>query len=102
LQSAGLATSLLHKKWEGHVPSPLFERRQRQNRRAYGAAAGEKTGGDGCSHLKVPVFSPVTGDPIACHSAFKKLYRTPGVRLFVGAGGWVELRALGVLVVRGG
>jgi hypothetical protein len=75
LQSAGLATSLLHKKWEGHVPSPLFERRQRQNRRAYGAAAGEKTGGDGCSHLKVPVFSPVTGDPIACHSAFKKLYR---------------------------
>jgi len=37
-----------------------------QNRRAPGTSAGEKTGGDGCLHPESSVFSPATGDPIAC------------------------------------
>jgi len=35
---------------------------ERQNRRAFGTSAGEKTDSDGCLHLESSVFSPATGD----------------------------------------
>jgi hypothetical protein len=63
------------KRWERHAPSPLFEKGERQNRRAFGTAAGEKLRDDERSCSEFAGFSPVTGDPIACRSASKKRYR---------------------------
>jgi hypothetical protein len=61
--------------WKAHNPH-YNNTEERQNRRAYGASAGEKTGGDGCLHPESSGFSPATGDLlIACRSAGKKRKR---------------------------
>ena len=47
--------------WEGHASSP-HKKEKRQNRRANGTSAGEKTNSDECLHPERKVFSPATGD----------------------------------------
>jgi hypothetical protein len=91
---------------EGHAPPSQYEREERQNRRAMGTSAGEKAGGDGCSHPESSVFSPAAGDlQIACRSAFNKRKRfsnlaSASLRLCAFAslrslsGGRVDLRDL--------
>jgi hypothetical protein len=59
--------------WVRHAPSPKHAREERQNRRAKGALAGEKTGDDGCLYPESSGFSPAAGDhSIACRSAANK------------------------------
>jgi hypothetical protein len=48
-------------EWKAHTPR-YNNTEERQNRRATGASAGEKTGGDGCLHPESSGFSPATGD----------------------------------------
>jgi len=48
--------------WERHAPSPEYEKEERQNRRASGTSAGEKTGCDERSCSEQTGFSPATGD----------------------------------------
>ena len=74
-RNASLATSLLSIDGRDTPPLPKIDREERQNRRALGTSAGEKTGGDGCLHPESSGFSPVTDDPIACRSAGKKRKR---------------------------
>jgi hypothetical protein len=83
---------------EGRASSPLFEEEERQNRRAHGTSAGEKSGGNGCSHPEASGFSPAAGDPIACRSAGNKRCRIScsafaPLHLCVFAG-WMGGRAL--------
>jgi len=55
--------------WEVHI-SPTYRRQERQNRRASGTSAGEKTGCDERSRSEQTDFSPATGKhQIACRSA---------------------------------
>jgi hypothetical protein len=83
------------------TPSPKYERGERQNRRAFGTAAGENPVNDKCSLLEAAGFSPATGDSIACRSANTERNLVPSsaiapLRLcvFAGwAGGWA-LRSL--------
>jgi hypothetical protein len=57
------------KWWVRHVFLPTH-RKERQNRRATGTSAGEKTGGDEHSRSEQTGFSPAAGDlQIACRSA---------------------------------
>jgi hypothetical protein len=72
--------------WEGHAPHN--NTKERQNRRAKGTSAGEKTGGDGCSHPELAGFSPATGDhqspvvlPPISGTAFQA--QRPPLRVFV-------------------
>ena len=60
LESAGLATPPLHFMIGGNAP--LFPMEVRRNRRAPGASAGGKHGGDGCLHPELTCFPPVVGD----------------------------------------
>jgi hypothetical protein len=55
--------------WTRHALSPLFEKEERQNRRACGTAAWENSANDESSLSEAAGFSQVTGDPIACCSA---------------------------------
>jgi hypothetical protein len=58
--------------WEGYASLP-HKKEERQNRRATGTLAGEKTDSNGCLHPESSGFSPATGDQqIACRSAFNK------------------------------
>ena len=92
-------------RWESHAPFPRYERGERQNRRAFGTAADENPANDTSSLLEAAGFSSVTGDPIACRSAFNKRYHASdsafaSLRLCVFAGwavGWAlrSLRFLG-------
>ena len=85
---------------------------ERQNRRATGASAGEKTDSDGCLHPESSGFSPATGDLlIACRSAGNKRNHlsssaTTSLRLCAFAplrsfsDGWVALRLCGSAALR--
>ena len=74
-ESAGLATSLLHSIDGRDTPPFNTKKEERQNRRASGTAAGEKTVSEESSLSEAAGFSPVTGDSIACHSVGKKRIR---------------------------
>jgi len=64
--------SFLFNSWEKYTSPPIREK-VRQNRRAKGTSAGEKTGRNGCSHPERTGFLPVTGDhSIAGRSAVNK------------------------------
>jgi len=84
--------------WEKYT-SPIREE-VRQNQRAKGAAAGEKSGGDEHLRSEQTGFSPATGDcPIACCSAINKRDCLSGLASaslrslrslrFCGMGGWI-------------
>ena len=61
--------------WKAHTPH-YNNTEERQNRRAFGTASGEKTGSDECSRSGLTGFSPATDDLlIACRSAGKKRKR---------------------------
>jgi hypothetical protein len=111
--------SSLFNRWERHAPSLINKGEERQNRRALGTSAGEKTGDDGCLYPESSGFSPAAGDSIACRSAAKKRDRvscsaTAPLRLCVFAGwrggwalrslrflgGWVALRLCGSAPLR--
>jgi hypothetical protein len=95
--------------WEWPTPSPLFEKGERQNRRAPSASAGEKAGGDGCSHPEASGLSPATGDSDRlsfCLQEAEAPYRvshstSAPLRLCVGGcrGGSAFFRAGGICVI---
>jgi hypothetical protein len=98
--------SSLFNRWEGHAPSPINERGERQNRCAYGTAACEKRCDDERSRSEFARFSQATGDPIACRSANTERHRVSSsaitsLRLCVFAG-WKGGRALRSLRFLGG
>jgi hypothetical protein len=78
--------------WEGQDFSPCNEEEEKQNRRASGTSAGEKTASDECSHSERAGFLPVTGDPVACRSVMNERNRIPCsaiAPLGFWAGGWI-------------
>jgi hypothetical protein len=60
--SASLATSLSHSIAGRGTPPSLNKKEERQNRRALGTSAGEKTDIDESSLSEMAGFSPATGD----------------------------------------